>query len=107
MGPLKTERFRRAKTGKPGDDGGGIDPKAPFASGPSVGRDPMSEGGGRRWNLMPDGNVVLVGVEGRTLTELCGDLPSRDPDVDDMPEGEAIEALDVLEAFDCVRWWPP
>lgn len=48
MGPLKTDRFRRAKTGKPGDEGGGMDPKAPFASAPSVGRDPMSEGGGRR-----------------------------------------------------------
>ena len=56
---------------------------------------------------MPDGKVVFVGVDGRTLTELCGDRASRDPEADDKPEGDATELLDVLDAFECVCWWPP
>jgi len=62
----------------------------------------MSDGGGRREIRMPDGNVLEVGVDGRTFTELCGDLPRREPDVDDKPEGEATELLEVLDAFECV-----
>lgn len=83
-------------------------PNAPFASELKAGKVPKSPGGGRRWNLTPDGKVLFVGVEGRTLTELWGDLPpSLDPDVDDIPEGEATEALEVLDVFECVCWWPP
>lgn len=102
MGPLKTERFLRAKTGRPGDDGAGRAPKAFLPSAPNFGRVPMSEGGGLRDIRIPDGNVEEVGVEGKTFTELCGDLPKREPEVEDRPEGDAIEALDVLDAFECV-----
>ena len=60
----------------------------------------MSEGGGRREKRMPEG-MLVVGVEGNIFTELWGDLPpSRDPEAEDSPEGDAMEALDVLEAFE-------
>ena len=58
--------------------------------------------GGWRLTLMPDGKVPGVGVEGRTLTEWCGDLARREPEADERPEGEAMDALDVLEALECV-----
>jgi len=98
-GPLKTERFRRVKTGNPGDPGTEVN--VPFAS-EKEGRLPSPEGGGRRETRMPDGNAPPVGVEGSTLTEACGDLPSREPDADDNPDGDASEALDVLEALEWV-----
>lgn len=55
---------------------------------------------------MPEGRLPMTGVEGRTLTELCGDLPSREPEAEERPEGEAMEALDVLEALECECWCP-
>lgn len=62
----------------------------------------MFDGGGRFENLMPEGNVLPVGVEGSTLTELCGDLARREPDADETPDGDASEVLDVLDALECV-----
>lgn len=78
-------------------------PKALRPSGKLVVRSDISEGGGLREKRIPDG-MLAVGVEGSTLTELCGDLPSREPDADDSPEGDAMEALEVLEAFECECW---
>ena len=51
--------------------------------------------------------MLVVGVAGSTLTELCGERPRREPDVDDKPDGDAIEALEVLEALEWVCWCPP
>lgn len=105
MGPLKTDLLRLAKIGSPGDEGGGMALKAFLASPAKLGKapnEPSSPGGGRRWNLMPDGKVLVVGVEGSTLTELCGDLPSREPEVFETADGDATDALDVLEALECV-----
>lgn len=48
---------------------------------------------------------AVVGVEGKTLTELWGERPSLDPEADETPEGEASEADEVLEALECVCWW--
>lgn len=53
---------------------------------------------------MPEGKVVLVGVAGSILTELCGDLACRDPDAVLRPDGLARLVLDVDEAFECVCW---
>lgn len=53
---------------------------------------------------MLDGKVPAVGVEGKTLTEECGERPSREPEVDESPDGEAKEALLVLEALEW-EWW--
>lgn len=61
---------------------------------------PRPEGKGRRWTRMPDGKLPVVGVEGRTLTLECGERPSREPDVEERPDGEAREALLVLEALE-------
>jgi hypothetical protein len=66
------------------------------------GRVPRAEGGGLRETRMPDGKIVLVGVAGSIFTELCGDLPSRGPDVVLSPEGLARLVLDVDDAFECV-----
>jgi hypothetical protein len=68
------------------------------------GRVPKPEGGGLRETRIPDGNVVFVGVAGNNLTELCGDLPGRDPEVALRPEGLARLVLDVDEALECVCW---
>ena len=65
----------------------------------------MSDGGGCLWKRSPAGRVPVVGVAGNTLTELCGDRPSLDPEAEERPEGDAIELLDVLDAFECVCWW--
>lgn len=48
--------------------------------------------------------MPVVGVDGNTLTELCGDLPSLEPDAEERPEGDAMELLDVLDALECVCW---
>lgn len=63
---------------------------------------PKAEGRGLRETLMPDGKEVLVGVAGSIFTELCGDLPCRDPDVALIPEGLARLALDVDDALEWV-----
>jgi hypothetical protein len=97
---LNTDLFLFAKTGRPGDTGAGAAFHALFPS-PNAGKLPISVGGGLLENLMPDGNVPPTGVLGRTLTELCGDLPSLDPDAEESPEGEATLALEVLEALEC------
>ena len=102
-GPLKTERFRRAKTGRPGEPRGML-PKVGFAS-LKTGRLPSVEGGGRRETRMPDGNDWPVGVEGSTFTDACGERPILDPEAEETPEGETIDALDVEEALECVCWW--
>lgn len=107
VGPLKTERFLRANTGRPGEPGAIASPPAPkalnFVSA-KEGRVPRPEGGGLRETRIPDGNVVFVGVAGNNLTELCGDLPGRDPEVALRPEGLARLVLDVDEALECVCW---
>ena len=51
---------------------------------------------------MPEGKDWPVGVEGRTLTEACGERPMREPEADERPEGEAMEALEVEEALEWV-----
>jgi len=104
MGPLNTERFLRANTGKPGELG--PNPPAPKLDFDSAkeGRVPRAEGGGLRETRIPDGNVLFVGVAGSNFTELCGDLPGRDPEVVLRPEGLARLVLDVEEALECVCW---
>lgn len=62
----------------------------------------MADGGGRRDTRMPEGKVLLVGVAGRTLTELCGDLPCRDPEAVLSPEGLAMLVLEFEEALERV-----
>lgn len=71
------------------------------------GSEPSPEGGGRRETRTPEGMEPPVGVDGRTLTDECGDLAIREPDADERPDGDAREALDVLEAFEWVCWWVP
>jgi hypothetical protein len=100
-GPLKTDRFRRVKTGRLGEPGMLV--KAALVS-ENWGSAPKADGRGRRCTRMLDGNVPVVGVEGRTLTEECGERPRREPDVEDRPDGEASEALLVLEALEW-EWW--
>lgn len=100
-GPLKIERFRLANTGRLGDPGKAL--KAPLASA-KAGRGPSPDGGGRRETRIPDGKVPDVGVEGNTLTDECGDRPRREPEADESPDGDAREALEVLEALECVCW---
>ncbi len=48
---------------------------------------------------MLDGKLEVVGVAGRTLTEVCGLLPTL-PVVDTAGE-TATEAEDVDDAFEC------
>ena len=67
---------------------------------------PKAEGGGRRDTRMPEGKVLLVGVAGRTLTELWGDLPCRDPEAVLSPEGLAMLVLEFEEALERVCWCP-
>ena len=67
-GPLKMDRFRRAKTGRLGEPGMTVNALLPSeASNP--GSVPNPEGGGRRETRIPDGKLPVVGVEGKTLTE--------------------------------------
>jgi hypothetical protein len=80
----------------------GIAPaNAPLAS-EKVGKAPNPVGGGRRDTRMPDGKFPEVGVEGSTLTDAWGDRPILDPDAEESPDGDARDALEVLEAFECV-----
>ena len=101
------ERLRRAKTGRLGEPGTLVN--AAFES-EKPGSVPIPAGSGRRWTRMPDGNVPAVGVDGKTLTHECGERPSREPDVEDIPEGDgdAREALLVLDALEwewlCAVW---
>lgn len=103
-GPLKTERFRRAKTGRAGEPGPTPPPPAALLASEKVGRVPRPDGGGRRETRIPDGKEPAVGVDGKTLTDECGERPWREADVEERPDGDAKEALDVLDAFECV-WW--
>lgn len=56
--------------------------------------------GGWRTTRMLDGNALVVGVAGRTLTEWCGERVGSETFVDMLPE--PLE--DVEEALECV-WW--
>lgn len=100
LGPLNTERFLLANTGRAGDPG----PKAEKVDllSANVGSVPSDEGGGRRETRMPDGSDPEVGVEGSTLTDEWGDLAIREPEAEERPEGDAIDALDALEVFEWV-----
>ena len=98
LGPLNTDRFLLAKTGRAGEPGPAT-PKALLAS-EKVGRVPRAEGGGRRDTRIPDGKVPPVGVDGKTLTDECGERANLEPEADDRPDGEASEVLDVLEALE-------
>lgn len=51
---------------------------------------------------MPEGKAAFVGVAGRTLTELCGDLAMREPEAVD---GLAMLALELEEALERLCWW--
>jgi hypothetical protein len=104
IGPLKTERFLRAKIGRPGELGPMPPPPNVDLLSAKEGRVPRAEGGGLRDTRIPDGKIVLVGVAGSIFTELCGDLGCRDADVVLKPEGLARLALEVDEAFECVCW---
>jgi hypothetical protein len=76
IGPLKGERFRFAKTrpeGKPGD-GGGTAPKAELPSLMVLAG--LTERPPLRATRMLEGKEEEVGVAGRTLMLLCGDLVS-------------------------------
>lgn len=97
-GPLNTDRFLLANTGRAGDPG--MTPGNDDLASEKTGSVPRAEGGGRRETRMFDGNEPVVGVEGRTLTEECGDRAMREPDAEERPDGEATEALDVLDAFE-------
>lgn len=98
-GPLKTERFLRAKTGRLGEPGMTLN--ALLASEVlKAGSVPKPEGGGRRETRIPDGKLPVGGVEGRTRTEVCGDRAIRDPEAEERPDGEARDALEVLDAFE-------
>jgi hypothetical protein len=53
-----------------------------------------------------EGKEEEVGVAGRTLMLLCGDLVSLCewlPDTE--AEGEAMDIEEVEEALECVWWW--
>lgn len=91
MGPLKGLRFRRAKI-MPGDGGGRLLNTAPASLGPPP-----------RTSRTLEGNVVAVGVEGRTLTDVCGLRPSL---AIVAAVGDAIDAAvdDALDALVCEGW---
>jgi hypothetical protein len=102
MGPLNGLRFRFAKTrpeGNPGDGGG----TAPNAELPSLTlvesrvRPPV------RTRRMLEGKEDEVGVAGRTLMLLWGDLVNLWPEMD--TAGELMDIEDVEEALECVWWW--
>lgn len=99
-GPLNTDRFLLVKTGSAGEPG-------TLAKGdlPSVktGNVPSADGGARRETRILDGSAPPVGVAGRTLTDECGERARRAEAVE-RPDGDATEALEVLEAFEC-EWW--
>ena len=97
---MKTDRFRRAKTGKLGEPGPTL-PNTPLASA-KVGNVPRLPGGGRLLTLIPEGKWPPVGVAGSILTEECGERAIREPDADDRPDGEASDALEVLLVLECV-----
>lgn len=101
-GPLKTERFRLAKTGRAGD--AGRTPKGDLVSA-KVGKVPSADGGGRRETRILDGKDPAVGVDGKTFTDECGERPIRELEAEESADGDATEALDVLEALECECWW--
>lgn len=89
MGPLNGLRLRLAKT-RPGEGGGAVPKAAP----PSL--------RGPRTTRMLVGKVELVGVAGRTLTEVWGERDLR-PETE--TAGEAMEAEDVEDALEWEWWW--
>lgn len=95
IGPLKGLRFRFAKT-RPGE-GGGTAPTVPNAALDSL----IAEGIPVRTRRMLEGKLLLVGVAGRTLMLLCGDLASLCVWLDTETVGEVRDAEDVEEAFEC------
>lgn len=97
-GPLKTDRFLLAKTGRAGDPG--ITPGNADLASEKTGSVPSAEGGGRRDTRILDGKEPAVGVEGRTLTEECGDRAIRDPEAEESPDGEATESPEALDALE-------
>lgn len=76
-----------------------------FLDSAKVGSEPRPDGGGRRATRIEDGKVPALGVDGSTLTDECGERASREPDVDDSPDGDATDALEVLDAFEWECWW--
>jgi hypothetical protein len=100
IGPLKTERFLRAKTGRPGEAGPKPPPPSVFFASWNPGRVPRLEGSGRRETRMPEGKVPFVGVAGNILTEACGERGIREPEAILTPDGLAMLALEVDDALD-------
>lgn len=99
IGPLNGLRFRLAKTspdGKPGDGGG----TAPNAELPSLTAAESRESPPERTRRMLEGKEDEVGVAGRTLMLLCGDLVSLLWCVPET-EGELMDIEDVEEALEC------
>jgi hypothetical protein len=89
---LKGLLFLFAKM-RPGEGGGAV----PNAAPPSL--------SGALTTLILLGNWLDVGVAGRTFTEECGDLETLWACDDTETAGEAREAEEVEEAFECVWWW--
>ena len=112
LGPLKGERLRLANM-MPGEGGCAV----PNAAVLSVALIPVfvfvsvfvprpREGAPARTRRMLLGNVVDVGVAGRTLMLLCGLFLTWEMcplTVDTL--GDAMEALDVDDALLWVWWW--
>lgn len=78
------------------------DDDVPNAKPPSLLKD---EGTPARTRRMLDGKVEDVGVAGRTLMLLCGLLLILWPWPDTETAGEAMDAEDVDDAFECEWWW--
>jgi hypothetical protein len=95
MGPLNGLLFLFAKI-RPGDCGGIL---LPF---PKAALDSVRPGGNpERTRRMLEGKLEDVGVAGRTLMLLWGDLEGLCEWLLTETAGEASEAEDVDEAFEC------
>lgn len=106
-GPRNTLLFLRAKTGRPGLGGAPPLANALRASLLKVGKDPRLPGTGRREMRIPLGKEPVVGVEGRTLTEVWGERATREVLEPLRAEGEAMEREfeEVEEALEREWLW--
>ena len=70
-------------------------------------REVTAGGGSVLETRMLDGNVEMVGVAGRTLTEVCGERAVRGPGfMADVASERELEVEDVDEALEWLcTWW--